>query len=84
VNHLVKEGWAKIVANPELYVRLGEEANFHSGGEFPVSTITENYGHSRKHIEWKPWGLTAKVKPLSNDELSYRRKTLLSHSLIAG
>lgn len=71
VNHLVKEGWAKIVANPELYVRLGEEANFHSGGEFPVSTSSENYGKTHRHVEWKPWGLTAKVRPVSEDELHF-------------
>lgn len=69
ISHLVRRGWAHVVANPELYVRLGEEAVFHSGGEFPVSTSSENYGRYHKHIEWKPYGLTAKVRPESPDHL---------------
>ncbi|NBX67494.1 MAG: hypothetical protein EBR01_00870 [Proteobacteria bacterium] len=69
LNHLVREGWAKIVANPELYVRLGEEAVFHSGGEFPVATSSENFGRSYRHIEWKGYGLTAKVLPQSVDKI---------------
>lgn len=69
LNHLVREGWAKIVANPELYVRLGEEAVFHSGGEFPVATSSENYGKAYRHIEWKGYGLTAKVLPQSVDKI---------------
>ncbi len=70
LHHLVKEGWAKTIANPELYVRLGEEAVFHSGGEFPVATSTaENSGRNYRHIEWKGYGLTAKVLPQSVDRI---------------
>lgn len=69
LHHLVREGWAKVVANPELYVRLGEEAVFHSGGEFPVATSVENYGKAYRHIEWKDYGLTAKVLPQSLDQI---------------
>jgi Flp pilus assembly secretin CpaC len=69
LNHMVREGWAKVVANPELYVRLGEEAVFHSGGEFPVATSVENYGKAYRHIEWKGYGLTAKVLPQSVDKI---------------
>jgi Flp pilus assembly secretin CpaC len=69
LHHLVREGWARVVANPELYVRLGEEAIFHSGGEFPVATSVENYGKAYRHIEWKGYGLTAKVLPQSIDKI---------------
>jgi Flp pilus assembly secretin CpaC len=69
IQHLIKQGWAKVLASPELYVRLGEEATFHSGGEFPVSTSSENYGKTHKHVEWKNFGLTAKVKPDSGDTI---------------
>ncbi len=69
LHHLVREGWAKVVAHPELYVRLGEEAVFHSGGEFPVATSVENYGKAYRHIEWKGYGLTAKVLPQSVDKI---------------
>lgn len=71
VSHLIREGWARMVASPDLYVRLGEEATFHSGGEFPVATSSENYGHYSKRVEWKPWGLTARVRPTSGDKLHY-------------
>lgn len=64
---LLQQGWAKSLARPELYVRLGEEATFHSGGEFPVSTSTENYGRYHRHVEWKTYGLTVKIKPHSVD-----------------
>jgi len=69
LHHLVRDGWAKVVANPELYVRLGEEAVFHSGGEFPVATSVENYGKAYRHIEWKGYGLTARVLPQSIDKI---------------
>ena len=68
---MVNEGWAKVLASPELYVRLGEQAVFHSGGEFPVATGTEAYGRYQKQVEWKKFGLTAKVKPESIDELRF-------------
>lgn len=71
VSHLIKEGWARMMANPDLYVRLGEEAVFHSGGEFPVATSSEHYGQYTKKVEWKPWGLTARVRPMSSDKLHY-------------
>jgi Flp pilus assembly secretin CpaC len=64
---LVKEGWAKLLANPDLYVRMGEEAVFHSGGELPISASTENYGRMHRSIQWKPFGLTVKVRPQSGD-----------------
>lgn len=69
IHHLLREGWAKVLASPELHVRLGEEARFHSGGEIPVATSSENYGRSHKHVEWKPYGLHVKVRPRSGDNL---------------
>jgi Flp pilus assembly secretin CpaC len=64
---LQREGWAQIVANPELHVRLGELATFHSGGELPITSTDESYGRFSKHIEWKSFGLTVKVRPQSLD-----------------
>ncbi len=72
IAHLVQEGWAKTLANPDLYVRLGEEAIFHSGGELPVATSSENYGRYQRHVEWKPYGLTVKVRPQSGDRVHIR------------
>ncbi len=70
IKHMIREGWAKLLAHPELYVRMGEEAVFSSGGEFPVSTSSENYGRYQKHVEWKPFGLIVKVRPQSGDNLN--------------
>ncbi len=67
IQHLMHEGTAKMIANPDLYVRLGELATFHSGGEFPVSMAVESFGGIRKQIQWKPYGLTVKVTPKSPD-----------------
>ena len=67
LQHLIHEGWARILASPDLYVRLGEEASFHSGGELPVPTSSENYGRYQRHVEWKPFGITVTVRPRSGD-----------------
>ena len=67
VDHLVSDGWARLLANPEIYVRMGEEATFHSGGELPVTSASESYGKTFRHVEWKPFGLTVKVRPKSAD-----------------
>ena len=69
---MIKEGWGRILASPELYVRLGEDATFHSGGEVPITTASESFGHSFQHVEWKPYGLTVKVRPQSGDGLHIR------------
>lgn len=69
IQHLVREGWGRILAKPDLYVRLGEEALFHSGGEMPVANSSENFGRIHRNIQWKPYGLTVKVRPKSVDYL---------------
>ncbi len=69
IQHLITEGAAKIVAAPNLFVRLGENATFHSGGEIPVSSASEGYGRIHRKVDWKPYGLTVKVKPESADGL---------------
>jgi len=67
MDHVVHEGWAKLIANPDLYVRLGEESVFHAGGEFPVAQALENYGGVGRRVDWKPYGFTVKVRPQSVD-----------------
>lgn len=69
LQHLVREGWGKILAAPDLYVRLGEEANFHSGGELPIANASTQFGTIQRNIQWKPYGLTVKVRPQSSDYL---------------
>lgn len=72
LNLLVKQGWARVLASPELFVRLGEQAVFHSGGEFPVSTGSDSFGRYQRKVDWKKYGLTAKVKSESADELHFQ------------
>lgn len=67
LQQLVEEGRAKLLASPDLYVRLGEEAQFSSGGEIPIPTTMENFGRVQKHVEWKSFGTSVKVKPESLD-----------------
>lgn len=67
LHHFSRTGVAHLLASPELFVREGEEAIFHSGGEFPVTSSTENYGRLHRHIDWKPFGVRVKVRPKSAD-----------------
>ncbi|MEZ4749681.1 MAG: pilus assembly protein N-terminal domain-containing protein [Bdellovibrionota bacterium] len=60
---LVSEGWANVVARPELFVRLGETARFHAGGEIPVPGTAGAYGNYYSRITWKPYGLSVDVLP---------------------
>lgn len=82
LNLLIKEGWARVLAKPEIYVRLKEEALFHSGGEFPVSTGTDSFGRIQRRIEWKKYGLTAKVKTESPDQFHFQTEIQLEISEI--
>lgn len=60
---LVSEGWANVVARPELFVRLGEAARFHAGGEIPVPGTAGAYGNYYSRVTWKPYGLSVDVLP---------------------
>jgi len=72
IEHLCREGWARLLARPEIHVRLGEEARFHAGGEIPVPSSIENYGNSHRHVEWKKYGITVRVRPQSADSIRIR------------
>jgi pilus assembly protein CpaC len=76
VKQLLHEGKARLLASPELSVRLGEEALFSNGGEIPIPTTMENFGRVQKHVEWKSYGTSVKIKPESVD-------TYLLHSTVS-
>ncbi len=80
LNLLVKKGLAKILARPELFVRTGEEASFHSGGEFPVAYSNASSGTFHRRVDWKPYGLSLKVKPRSHDHLHIQSDVALELS----
>jgi pilus assembly protein CpaC len=67
LNFLSREGFARTLANPELFVRMGEQASFHSGGEIPIPGSSGGFGHFYKKVEWKPFGLSIQVRPSSED-----------------
>jgi hypothetical protein len=46
-------GIGKILARPQIRVKAGQKARFQSGGEFPVTLISENV----QKTEWKNYGL---------------------------
>ncbi len=77
---LVRRGLAKILARPELFVRTGEEASFHSGGEYPVAYSTASQGSFHRRVDWKPYGLTIKVRPRSTDQLHIQSDVALELS----
>lgn len=67
IQQVVREGRGKVLASPELYVRLGEVAQFSSGGEIPIPTTSENFGRLQRHVEWKAFGMNVKIRPESTD-----------------
>jgi len=77
---LVKKGLAKVLARPELFVRTGEEASFHSGGEYPVAYSTASQGAFHRRVDWKPYGLSLKVRPQSHDRLNIHSEVQLELS----
>ncbi len=90
IQQLVQEGKAKLLASPDLYVRLGEEAEFSSGGEIPVPSTVESFGKVQKHVEWKQFGTAVKVRPQSldtyhlNSEVSVEMSDLNQGQAIGG
>jgi Flp pilus assembly secretin CpaC len=72
VQQIVREGKGKLLANPQLYVRSGEVAEFSSGGEIPVPTTSEAQGRVHQHVEWKTFGMHVHVKPETLDSFHWQ------------
>lgn len=56
---LEENGFAKVLASPNILCRSGKEASFFAGGEFPVKII--NY--KIHDVVWRKYGIILKVKP---------------------
>lgn len=52
-------GYGKVIAQPTLLARSGEEARFHAGGEFPIQIQK----FRTQEVFWKTYGLTLMIKP---------------------
>lgn len=52
------QGLSKVLSRPRLRLQAGEKASFQSGGEIPISLMSEN----RMKTEWKSYGLILDFK----------------------
>lgn len=65
---LESRGLGKILATPRILCRSGGEAEFHSGGEFPIP-VTEYQSHYKSHnIIWKKHGIVLRFKPVADHQ----------------
>lgn len=61
---LEDQNFAKILAEPNIVVNDGEEANILVGGEIPIPVAQPGAtGFASITVEYKPYGVTLKVKP---------------------
>ena len=77
LRHLATSGVAKILAEPELAVKLGSEAELSAGGEIPIK-LTEKFENK---LVWKHYGLKLKVQipSLSGKFIRTKIETETSH-----
>lgn len=52
-------GMGHVLASPNLVTESGQEATFHSGGEFPAKSASQ----FRSQITWKKYGILLKINP---------------------
>ena len=71
VDALQADGFASVLAEPNLTASSGETANFLAGGEFPVPV---SQGLNQISIEWKRFGVSLDFTPtvLDGDRISIR------------
>jgi pilus assembly protein CpaC len=62
LNALESAGQGQLLATPTLITESNKFAEFHSGGEFPITT-TNQFNNS---VQWKQYGLFLKAKPITN------------------
>ncbi|NDD92540.1 hypothetical protein EBZ37_10690 [bacterium] len=60
------KGWARVLSQPELVVRVPGEAELFAGGEIPLELHARGAHRSGNWVEWKPYGLLLKIKTLNS------------------
>lgn len=65
IDLMAQTGEARLLATPKLVAKSGEEAQFLSGGEFPIQII-DDLGHPS--IVFKEYGIKLNVKPIVDDK----------------
>ncbi|WP_457577935.1 type II and III secretion system protein family protein [Desulfomarina sp.] len=71
INLSLQNGNGVILAEPQLSTRSGSKAEFHAGGEYPISTTSVT---GQVNVEYKKYGIILKVEPLvdaSNNILAH-------------
>ncbi len=68
INALIEEGKGKILSEPKLVVKGGEEASFLVGGEIPITTTTVSDGASTEEVEYKQYGVGMTITPEIRNE----------------
>jgi pilus assembly protein CpaC len=58
------KGWARILSQPEIVVRVPGEAELFNGGEIPIQVRSKSGHRGGSWVEWKPYGLTLKLRAL--------------------
>lgn len=71
LNMLESEGLARVLAEPRLVTKSGQEASFLAGGEFPIPVSQED---NQITIEFKEFGVALRFTPvvLSDGKISLR------------
>lgn len=59
-----KNGKAKVLSRPNITTMSGEEAEILIGGELPIPTSKDG----EVTVEWKPYGINLKIKPVVDHE----------------
>jgi pilus assembly protein CpaC len=68
INSLITDNKAKTLSSPRVVAVSGKEANILVGGEIPVVTTTAVGGGTTTNVEYKPYGISLKIKPTVQDE----------------
>ncbi len=60
------KGWARVLSQPELVVRVPGEAELFAGGEIPLEIRPRGGARAGSWVEWKPYGLILKIKTVQS------------------
>lgn len=80
VASLLETEGARVVSEPRLLVRLGDQLHYSLGGELPVPGSSDVGGRLAQRVEWKSYGLELKAAPTSTDLVHFHCKLEFSFS----
>lgn len=64
INALLEQGKARILSQPKLVVKNGQEASFLVGGEIPIRTTTSTQsGGTQENVSFKEYGISMTITP---------------------